>query len=330
MIELQNITKHYGKNAALNGISFKFEKGKIYGLLGPNGAGKSSTMNIMTGCLSATSGDVIIDGYEISSKPIKAKRLIGYLPETPPLYPEMTPAEFLHFAAGAKGLKKSECAAEIDRVINSTGISQIKDRIINNLSKGYKQRVGLAQALLGDPEYIILDEPMVGLDPNQIIEIRGLIQSLGSDHTVILSSHILSEVSNICDELVVILHGRIIAQGTMQDLSSKFESAKKLEIIFKCSNADTVNKILSDSQICPESITIDKTDSGLIHAEISRIHETAREDIFFASAAEKTPIIEMKMHTPSLEEIFIKITAPEIQDQNDKESDYDIDLQERA
>ncbi len=330
MIELQNITKYYGKNAAVENISFIFEKGKIYGFLGPNGAGKSTTMNIMTGCLSATNGSVLIDDNEISSKPIKAKRLIGYLPETPPLYPEMTPIEYLNFVAGAKGLTRSERDKEIKYVMESTGIEQMQNRLIGNLSKGYKQRVGIAQALLGRPEYIILDEPTVGLDPNQIIEIRELIQSLKNEHTVILSSHILSEVSNICDELIVISNGKIIASGSMSDLSSKLGSGKKLCVTFKCDDYESVNDMLGILQIKPECSVLYKSDSGCICAEISDAEEQMREKLFFIAADKKIPIIEMKMNTPSLEEIFIQLTSGQSQNFEHKENNDDIDLQEGA
>ena len=203
MIEVNHLVKQYGDHRAVDDLSFTVQQGQIYGFLGPNGAGKSTTMNIITGCLAATSGDVRIDGHDIYKQPLEAKRAIGYLPEQPPLYPDMTPREYLDFVGELKGLKKKERAAEVDAVMEKTGLVEVRDRLIKNLSKGYKQRVGLAQAILGDPQVVILDEPTVGLDPAQIIEIRSVIKSLAHEHTVIFSSHILSEVSGICNQILI-------------------------------------------------------------------------------------------------------------------------------
>ncbi len=229
MIEVKNLTKNYGAIPAVKDISFTVETGKIYGFLGPNGAGKSTTMNMITGCLAPTAGDVTINGLDIYEDATEAKRLIGYLPEIPPLYTDMTPFEYLEFVGRAKGIKKAELYDEIERVMEKTKILDVAQRLIRNLSKGYRQRVGIAQAILGDPEYIILDEPTVGLDPLQIIEIRELIASLAEGHAVILSSHILQEISAVCDHVIMISQGKVVASGTMDSLVKDGET---LEDVF--------------------------------------------------------------------------------------------------
>ena len=218
MITVEHLTKYYGDFMAVDDLSFEIEEGHVYGFLGPNGAGKSTTMNIMTGCLSATEGHVRIDGYDIFEEAEKAKKRIGYLPEQPPLYMNETPLEYLRFVGEAKGLHGAELDRQITRVVGQTRIDGVKNRRISALSKGYKQRVGIAQALLGNPKVIILDEPTVGLDPIQIIEIRDLIRELGREHTVVFSSHILSEVQEVCDHIFIIHHGRLVAQGTPAQL----------------------------------------------------------------------------------------------------------------
>ena len=220
MIELKNISKTYGKKQAVSDVSLTMEEGHIYGFLGSNGAGKSTIMNIMTGFIAASSGDVTINGYDIYKNAIKAKALIGYLPEIPPLYPDMTVYEYLVFVSDLKGIKRAERDSEIDRVAALATLDDVGDRLIKNLSKGYKQRVGLAQALLGNPPIIILDEPTVGLDPVQIIEIRNIINSLKKDHTVILSSHILSEIEEVCDHVFIIADGVIKADDDLATLTS--------------------------------------------------------------------------------------------------------------
>lgn len=231
MIEVKNLTKYYGDHKAVDHISFSIQDGTVCGFLGPNGAGKSTTMNIMTGCLSATEGTVSICGFDIFDNPIEAKRMIGYLPEQPPLYFEETPREYLRFVAEAKKIPRSMIADEIERSMQETQISDVADRLIKNLSKGYKQRVGIAQTLLGNPKVIILDEPTVGLDPIQVVEIRDLIKSLGQKHTVILSSHILSEVQNMCDEILIISKGRLVAYNTAENLEKMLIPKASIEII---------------------------------------------------------------------------------------------------
>lgn len=231
MITVEHLTKRYGEVTAVEDISFTIQDGHIYGFLGPNGAGKSTTMNIMTGCLAATSGEVKIDGYDIFEQARQAKQCIGYLPEIPPLYPDETPEEYLRFVAEAKGLPKKSIPAEVARVMEETRLTAMGGRLIRNLSKGYRQRVGIAQALLGNPRYIILDEPTVGLDPLQIIEIRDLIRELGQKHTVILSSHILSEVQAICESVLIIAHGKLVAFDTPQNLEKMLAANNRLSIV---------------------------------------------------------------------------------------------------
>ncbi len=239
MIEVRNLVKKYGNILAVDDLNFTVEDGQIYGFLGPNGAGKSTTMNIITGCLAATSGEVLIDGHDIFKEPRAAKALIGFLPEQPPLYPDMTPREYLDFVAEMKGVRKAERSQQVEAVIEKTGLLEVQDRLIKNISKGYKQRVGLAQAIIGDPKVIILDEPTVGLDPAQIIETRSLIKSLSESHIVIFSSHILSEVSEICSRILIISDGRLVAEDTAENLESRFVTTPVLTVSIK-GDADAV------------------------------------------------------------------------------------------
>lgn len=229
MIEIRHLTKKYGDHVAVDDLDLTVWPGRIYGFLGPNGAGKSTTMNIITGYIGATSGEVVIDGHNILTDPIEAKRCIGYLPELPPLYTDMTVAEYLEFVSDLKGIAKNDRKAAVDNAMEITKITDMSRRLIKNLSKGYKQRVGLAQALINMPKIIILDEPTVGLDPRQIIEMRELIRSLGKEHTVILSSHILTEVSEVCDHAFIISHGRLVASDSLENLQS---GEKSLEEVF--------------------------------------------------------------------------------------------------
>ena len=230
MIEVQNLVKMYGDHTAVDHLSFRIEKGHIYGLLGPNGAGKSTTMNIMTGYLGATEGKVLIQGHDILKESELAKKSIGYLPEQPPVYMDMTVQEYLQFAAELKKIPKKEREKQINDVIRMTGIREVENRLIQNLSKGYRQRVGLAQAILGFPEVIILDEPTVGLDPKQIIEIRELIRKLSKKHTIILSSHILAEIREVCDYIMIISRGKLVASDTPDNLENRLKSSRHIEL----------------------------------------------------------------------------------------------------
>lgn len=258
MITVEHLTKRYGSVTAVDDISFTIEDGHIYGFLGPNGAGKSTTMNIMTGCLAATSGEVKIDGFDIFEQARQAKQCIGYLPEIPPLYTDETPEEYLRFVAEAKGIAKRDIPAEITRVMRETRLTEMGGRLIRNLSKGYRQRVGIAQALLGNPRYIILDEPTVGLDPLQIIEIRDLIRELGEKHTVILSSHILSEVQAICESVLIIAHGKLVAFDTPQNLEMMLAANNRLTIVAETDESGL--RAILDRQKAVSDYTIETDD----------------------------------------------------------------------
>lgn len=310
MIEVKDLVKKYGSHLAVDHLSFTLESGKIYGFLGPNGAGKSTTMNIMTGYLGATNGSVLIDGHDILKEPEEAKKQIGYLPELPPLYMDMTVQEYLEFAAELKKLPKEKRESDISEVMKLTRLQDVSDRLIKNLSKGYKQRVGLAQAILGFPEIIILDEPTVGLDPKQIIEIRELIRTLSKKHTVILSSHILAEVREVCDYILIISKGKLVASDTPENLELLRNGASSLELEVKAA-PETARAILS---------TIDDIDVMEMHSEnenLTRVKlETKngadiREAVFYAFAEEKCPLLEMKTAKASLEDIFMELTQKE-------------------
>ena len=306
MIAVSNLTKKYGNHTAVDNLNFTIENGHIYGFLGPNGAGKSTTMNIMTGCLAATSGTVTIDGHDIFEEPVKAKSGIGYLPEQPPLYPDMTPREYLKFAAEAKGVPKAEIKAKVAEAMNKTQIEDVADRLIKNLSKGYKQRVGIAQTLLGDPSTIILDEPTVGLDPNQIIEIRNLIKELGETHTIILSSHILSEVQAVCDHIMIISNGRMVANDSPERLEDLFAGTAQLKLSVK-GNAEDVSAVIA--KIEDASVNECKQNGEITELIVGFPPESdIAEEVFFAFADAKMPILQMNTERASLEDIFIELT----------------------
>ena len=309
MIEIDHLTKCYGPHTAVRDLTLQVEPGRIYGLLGPNGAGKSTTMNIMTGCLAATSGTVRIDGHDIFEEPAQAKALIGYLPELPPLYPEMTPAEYLDFVAQAKGVQRGERGGQIEKAMRTTRIDTVANRLIRNLSKGYRQRVGIAQALLGSPEVIILDEPTVGLDPQQIIEIRDLIRALGDSHTVILSSHILSEVRAVCDQIIIIAKGQLVASDTPENLERLFAGGGTLELTVRA-DEQQAKKILSGVPGVGAVKVAGHKQGGLLQLELETTSaQDPSEGVFFACADARMPILGMGMHRASLEEVFIELTS---------------------
>lgn len=311
LIEVSHLSKKYGTNLAVNDLSFSIQKGVIYGLLGPNGAGKSTTMNIITGCLGATNGEVRIGGHAIADDPMAAKRLIGYLPEQPPLYQDMTPKEYLRFVAQAKGIPHKEWNAQLHAAMEKTRIVDVQDRLIRNLSKGYKQRVGIAQALLGDPEIIILDEPTVGLDPAQIIEIRELIRDLGREHTLVLSSHILSEVQAVCDHIMIISKGKLVASDTPENLTTLFagETTIHLEVI----GGEHAVRAVLDGIPQVEIAALSAGEDGTTRCELHQQGETdVRAALFGAFAEAKLPIIEMTRVRASLEDVFLELTNGEI------------------
>lgn len=309
MIEVKNLVKKYGDHLAVNNLSFTIEPGKIYGFLGPNGAGKSTTMNIITGYLAATEGQVLINGHDIYEEPEEAKKCIGYLPEIPPLYMDMTPREYLEFAADLKGIKKSERKEKIDAVVKMAGIEEVFHRLIKNLSKGYKQRVGLAQAILGFPEIIILDEPTVGLDPKQIMEIREVIKKLGKRHTVILSTHIMQEVSAVCDEVMIISKGELVAQDTPNNLGKHVEGSNTIEVMIAAPDYK-VKAILNKMDRIHKFEVYDAPEEGCVKAVITTgVEYDIREDLFYACASAKCPIVGMQASEMSLEDVFIKVTG---------------------
>ena len=318
MIEVNNLVKRYGNHLAVDHLSFQVEPGKIYGFLGPNGAGKSTTMNIMTGYIAPTEGTVTINGYDIVKDPEEAKKCIGYLPEIPPLYQEMTVKEYLKFVAELKKIKGEKKEAQIQEVMDMTMITDMAERLIRNLSKGYKQRVGLAQAILGYPEVIILDEPTVGLDPKQIIEIRELIKKLSEKHTIILSSHILSEVQAVCDEIMIISKGKLVACDTPEGLTSLMNGSATLEV-------HILGELVKAERVI-------KTIPGVMHYTMCESHEKgcvkavietdAKEDIrvelFYALANEKMPILSMNRLEKSLEDIFLELTGDDGKETDDQ------------
>ncbi len=308
MISVEHLTKYYGDFLAVDDLSFEIDEGHVYGFLGPNGAGKTTTMNIMTGCLSATDGSVKIDGYDIFEEAYMAKKLIGYLPEQPPLYMSETPVEYLQFVGEAKGLRGEELQRQIQEVIAQTKIENVKNRRISALSKGYKQRVGIAQALLGNPRVIILDEPTVGLDPIQIIEIRDLIRELGEQHTVIFSSHILSEVQTICDQILIISKGKLVAFDEPDHLEGQLLTPNEI-VLTSDAEVMEVKAILSQVTRITEAAVTEENNFSVanIKTDSDDIYKVSRE-IFLAFAKAEKVLLEMTLKKVSLEDIFIELT----------------------
>ncbi len=305
MIEIDNLVKKYGEHVAVDHLSLTVEPGKIYGFLGPNGAGKSTTMNIITGYLGATSGTVTINGHDIFKEPEEAKKCVGYLPEIPPLYADMTVLEYLNFVAELKKLQKSLRKRYVEEAMETTGILDVKNRMIRNLSKGYRQRVGFAQAILGYPEIIILDEPTVGLDPKQIIEIRDLIKKLGEKHTVILSSHILTEISAVCDHVFIISKGKLVASDSTENLLDQMSGAQEIELTVR-SEADRAKALLEKIEYVDHADLKDaKEGSILVRAKSGN---DIREEVFRLMAENHIPVLEMRTVTKSLEDVFLQIT----------------------
>lgn len=322
MIEVKNLTKVYGSHVAVDDISFTLEPGKIYGFLGPNGAGKSTTMNIMTGYIAATGGEVIINGHNILDEPEEAKACIGYLPELPPLYTEMTVEEYLRFSAKLKKLPRSRRNEAVEEVIELTKLGEYRKRLIANLSKGYKQRVGLAQAVLGMPEIIILDEPTVGLDPRQIIEIRDMIRTLSKGHTVILSSHILQEISAVCDHILIIARGHLVASDTPENLVRKYTQKKQMKLLVRGSIPDVkavLNRIdgIKELSVSANFMEVDAVD---VFMELAADADV-RENLFHAFAEDGLPILNMVSYEPTLEDIFIELTSIEEQKAIEREEE---------
>ena len=311
MIEMEHLTKRYGGLTAVSDLSIQIDSGQIYGFLGPNGAGKSTTMNIMTGCLSATEGRVRVGGYDIFEEPRQAKKLIGYLPEQPPLYLNESPMEYLRFVGEAKGLRGGELTRQMASVVEQTGIGEVRSRRISALSKGYRQRVGIAQALLGDPQVIVLDEPTVGLDPIQIIEIRDLIRELGRNHTVIFSSHILSEVQAICDQIIMIAHGRLAAFDTPENLEKKLLAPGEIALVAQ-ERPDRVEELLARvAGVTGTEVQAEEQGrtAARVHTGAEDIYQVSRE-IFLTFAQAGAVLLELSPKKASLEEVFLELTEP--------------------
>lgn len=309
MIEVEDLVKRYGDHIAVDHLSFQVQPGRIYGFLGPNGAGKSTTMNMMTGYIAPTNGTVKINGHDIVKDAEEAKKCIGYLPEMPPLYQDMTVWEYLCFVSELKKIRKNERADQIREVMEMTMISDMSDRLIQNLSKGYKQRVGLAQAILGYPEVIILDEPTVGLDPKQLIEIRDLIKRLGEKHTVILSSHILSEVQAVCDEILIISKGKMVACDTPEGLMRQRSQSAGIEVQILGEKEKIEEVLLQISRISAFQFAEKAEEDGSVNVLLETdANEDIREELFYALAKASLPILTLNRKETSLEDIFLKLT----------------------
>ena len=330
LITVSHLTKRYGAHTAVSDVSFTIEKGKVYGFLGPNGAGKSTTMNIITGCLAATEGEVTIDGHDIFEEPLEAKKRIGYLPEIPPLYTDMTPTEYLRFIARARGFSGAEARKQMNDAMERARVTEVKNRLIRNLSKGYRQRVGIAQALIGNPEVIILDEPTVGLDPKQIIEIRELIRELGKTHTVILSSHILSEVSAICDEILILSGGKLVADDTPENLTALFAQQNGIHLTVKGALSDV---LVALNGLAGAEIADSREEDGRTQLTLrAQDADAVCEQTFRALARADLPILEMARERATLEDVFLELIdgdKPAAQDEKEEPAAED-DKEEAA
>lgn len=313
MVEIKQLTKFYGRNRAVRGISFEIRDNEILGFLGPNGAGKSTTMNIIAGYLPSTSGTVTVNGFDITEQAAEAKKCIGYLPEIPPVYPDMRVEEYLKFCAGIKGIKRADVKRQVESAMERLHITDMRRRLIRNLSKGYKQRVGFAQALLGDPKVLILDEPTVGLDPAQVSEVRSLIRELGKDHAIIFSSHILAEISAVCERVVIINKGEIRAVDTIENLERSMTANTLLNLTAEGERA-TIMRILKDIRDIKEIQETGNAD-GRLSLRITLESEEVRNEIMSALVANKCSIVEMSMAKLDLEQVFLKVTS-----QNEKRS----------
>ena len=330
MIEVKNVTKRYGKFYAVRNINFEVKEGEIVGFLGRNGAGKSTTMNMITGFIEPTEGQIIVNGFDIDRKPKKVKELIGYMPEGVPLYSDLTVKEFISYMADLKLLKHKDKKAAVKKAIEETGLEKVQNKLTKNLSRGYKQRVSLAGAIVGDPKILILDEPTVGLDPKQVIEIRELIKSFRKNHTVILSSHILSEISQICDKVIIIDKGEIVAVDTPQNLEKNTEDTEKLLINVE----DTENKFETIKESITEIKNIKlvetKSDNSKKYEVETDTNVDIRKNIFSKCAKLGIIILEMKKQENSLEDAFIKIVEdrPEYSEKEIAKMQYDKEIEE--
>jgi len=311
LIKAIDLTKRFGKHLAVNKINFEIAKGEVIGFLGPNGAGKSTTMNMITGYIAPSDGQILIDGDDILDDPEKTRRKIGYLPEQPPLYMDMTVKEYLLFVGRLKLVEKHQIKQDMDKICDLVKIGDVQKRLIRNLSKGYKQRVGLAQSLLGNPQLLILDEPTVGLDPKQIIEIRNLIKSLSKDHTIVLSSHILPEISAVCDRVLIISKGNIVASDTPENLAQNLVGMHQLHMRIK-GDEQKVRTALEEIQTVKEIVINPSREENALNVVIEAgQNEDIREEVFYALSRNKCPILQMRPMDMSLEEIFLNLTTVE-------------------
>ena len=306
MVEIQNLTKYYGNKAALKGVSFTINENEVLGFLGPNGAGKSTTLNIVAGVIPSTGGTVKIQGYDIAQQPVKAKRCIGFLPEIPPVYPDMKVKEYLHFVAGLKGIPGAKRSVEVNRVMELLKITDMQKRLMRNLSKGYKQRVGFAQALLGDPPVLILDEPTVGLDPTQLMEVRNLILDLKHNHAIILSSHILGEISAVCDRIVVINHGEIKADDTIDNLEESMESGTVLRLKVQGSSRE-VPRVARAVEGVRKIGNIQFVKTGIYTYDVELEDESARNALLSALLQHQLEVLEVTTEKKNLEQVFVNL-----------------------
>jgi len=328
LIQVKKLVKKYGGHVAVDDLTFTVEQGKIYGFLGPNGAGKTTTMNVMTGYIAANGGTVIIDGHDILKEPLKAKACIGYLPEVPPLYPDMTVREFLLFAAELKKLPKTERKKQVQELMERLELDEMKNRLIRNLSKGYRQRVGLAQALVGNPKVLILDEPMVGLDPKQIIEMRDLIKGLAGEHTVILSSHILSEISAVCDHIMIISRGKLAASGSPDELQKMMQGTAQL-VVTVIGEQEQARGVLERMEKVSDFAFEDGGEEGSILIRLSVKEDVdIRKELSVALSGAGMPVLSMNRSEKSLEDIFLELTEVETEtveeeDETDDEESED-------
>jgi len=309
VIEVKHLTKRYGERTAIEDVTFRVEKGEILAFLGPNGAGKTTTMRILTGFLPATSGTATVAGFDVFDQPMEVKRRIGYLPETPPLYNEMTVREFLTFVAKIKGVPKAARPGALSSVLERCGLTEVPGRLIGNLSRGYRQRVGLAQTLIHDPEVLILDEPTVGLDPKQIIEMRGLIKKLAGEHTVILSTHILPEATAVCQRVVIIHEGRIRAVDSPEQLSSKLRQSEKVSLILRQPSPQTSEVLRS----LPDVLNVfeEPTSNGQVFVVEAQLGKDVREEVARCAVSHGWGLLEMKTVSMTLEDVFLKLTQKE-------------------
>lgn len=338
MIQVENLVRRYGDYMAVDHLSFTVEAGKIYGFVGPNGAGKSTTMNVMTGYIAASSGTVVIDGHDVLKEPLATKACIGYLPEVPPLYTGMTVREYLMFAAQLKKVPKKERSEHVEEIMGKTGLCDVDKRLIRNLSKGYKQRVGFAQALLHDPKVLILDEPMAGLDPKQIIEMRDLIRGLSGKHTVILSSHILSEISAVCDQIMILSRGKLVADGTPEELEAMMQEKAEVAVTVLAEKEQAETVLVQMKEI--EAFTVEsgeETGSIVLHIT-AKDNADIRKELSVALASAGLPILSMNLSKKSLEDIFLELTGTEESDEeefdedesDDERSDDEMDIEEET